>query len=110
MSAAFQMNLRINVPGARWHEAVSLLRPLMESTRAMPECISCVLQQDEEASGSLWLIEEWTSEGSLMRHVKSDAFRMIFEAMELSVDTPELRFRRFQDMGGLDMVEQVRQS
>jgi hypothetical protein len=33
---------------------------------------------------------------------------MIFEAMELSVDTPELRFRRFQEMGGLDMVEQVR--
>ena len=57
-----------------------------------------------------WLIDEWASEASLMRHVKSDAFRMIFAAMELSVDSPDLRFRVIQEMGGLDVVEQARQS
>ena len=110
MTTAYQMNLGIKVPGKRWHEALSLLRPLVESTRILPECISSVLHQDQEDSGSLWLIEEWASEESLMRHVKSGAFRMIFEAMELSVDAPVLRFRMFQEMGGLDMVQQVRHS
>jgi len=108
MTTGFQMNLHIKVPGKRWHEALSLLRPLMEPTRALPECISCVLHQDEEASGSLWLIEEWAAEAALMRYVRSDAFRMIIEAMELSVNEPDLRFRRFQEMGSLDRVEQAR--
>ena len=102
------MNLHIKVPGKRWHEALSLLRPLMEFTRAWPECISCVLHQDEEVNGSLWLIEEWAAEAPLMRYVRSDAFRMIIAAMELSVNEPDLRFRRFQEMGGLEMVEQAR--
>ena len=108
MKTGFQMNLHIQVPGKRWHEALSLLRPLMESTRAWPECISCVLHRDEEARGSLWLIEEWAAEAPLMRYVQSDALRMIIEAMELSVNEPDLRFRRFQEMGGLDRVEQAR--
>ena len=102
------MILHIKVPGKRWHEALSLLRPLMESTRALPECYSCVLHQDIEASGSLWLIEEWATQAPLMRYVQSDAFRMIIEAMELSVNEPDLRFRKFEEMGGLDIVEQAR--
>ncbi len=108
MTTGFQMNLHIKVPGKRWQEALSLLRPLMESTRAWPECISCVLHQDEEVNGSLWLIEEWAAEAPLMRYVQSDTFRMIIEAMELSVREPDLRFRMFQEMGGLDIVEQAR--
>ena len=104
------MYLRIRVPGQRWHDALSLLRPLAESTRALSGCLSCVLLQDEEASGSLWLIEKWAAEESLLRHVQSDAFRMIFAAMELSVDTPDLRFRRLEELGGLEIVEQARQS
>ena len=108
MTPVYQMNLRIQVPGKRWHEALRLLRPLVESTRAQPECISCVLQQNEEAGEALWLVEEWSAEAPLMQHVQSDAFRTIFAAMELSVETPELRFRKLQDMGGLDLVEQAR--
>ena len=102
------MKLRIKVPGKRRQEALSLLRPFVQSTRVQPECVSCALQQDEETSGTLWLIEEWTARAPLMQHVQSDAFRKIFAAMELSVDAPELRFRTFQDMGGLDLVKQLR--
>ena len=103
------MILRIKVPGKRRQEALSLLRPFVQSTRVQPECISCVLQQDEETSGTLWLIEEWAAQAPLMQHVQSDAFRNIFAAMELSVDAPELRFRTYHDIGGLDLVKQVRQ-
>lgn len=108
MSTAYQMSLRINVPGKRRDEALSLLRPLVQTTRVLPECLTCVLHQDEEHSASLCLIEEWIAEAPLIRHVQSDAFRVIFEAMEMSAEVPELRFCKLQDMGGLDYVEQLR--
>lgn len=109
MSTVFQINLCIKVPGKRRREALSLLLPLAASTRLLPECISCALYQDLEDRGLLWLVEEWISEESLLQHVKSDTFRMIFEAMEMSVDVPDLRFRSLQEMGGLEIVEQARQ-
>ena len=110
MSTAYQMSLRINVPGKRRDEVLSLLRPLVQTTRVLPECLTCILHQDEEHSGSLCLIEEWTAEAPMMQHMKSEAFRMIFAAMEMSVDAPELRFRKLQEVGGLEIVEQARQS
>ena len=100
--------LRINVPGKRWNEALSLLRPLLEPTRVQPDCVFCALHQDLAEGGLLWLIEEWASEDRLARHLRSAAFRSVLEAMELSVEPPELRFRRMQDIGGLDTLECMR--
>ena len=85
-----------------------MLRPFVESTRAQAGCTSCNLLQSERPGGMLWLVEEWSAEASLIRHVQSDAFRVIFEAMEMSAEVPELRFCKLQDMGGLNFVEQLR--
>ena len=110
MSTVFQMDLRIKVPRKSRDDAVSLLRPFIESTRVLPQCISSVLRSDPEDRRSLWLVEEWVSEESLMRHLKSEAFRIVISAMELSQEAPEIRFRSCHDLGGIEIIEKARLS
>jgi len=81
---------------------------ILGRTQAMPECISCRLYKDEANPNSWLLLEEWRSEEGLKRHIKSEAYRAVLEAMELSSETPEVQFTTGSKTEGFELIENIR--
>ena len=104
-----QVILRLNVPGRRWEEALSLLRPMLNPTRAQPGCLHFDVLQDVEVSGVLCVLQEWDTQEHLYRHLRSEAYRNILAAMDVAADAPEIEFRSLEILGGMDTIGLARQ-
>jgi quinol monooxygenase YgiN len=100
--------VQLNVPGKRWEEALSLLRPLLHPTRVQPGCLRFDLLQDLETSGVLLLLQEWDSEEHLQNHLRSQAYESVLAAMEVATAPPEITFSLREDTGGLDIIQRAR--
>ncbi len=53
-------------------------------------------------------MECWDSEEEFERHIRSDMYRRVLEAMELSQVPPDLKFHHVADTRGMDLVEALR--
>jgi hypothetical protein len=52
--------------------------------------------------------EQWASEDDLYEHVRSDIYRRLLAAMELSRRPPEIQFHFVGETKGFELVESVR--
>jgi quinol monooxygenase YgiN len=52
--------------------------------------------------------EQWDSEEALRDHVRSDLYRRVLAAMELSRKPPEVSFHFTSDTKGLELIEAMR--
>ncbi len=89
-------------------QAMRVMLPILGPTRVESGCIGCDLYQGAEDNMRLVLIEQWESLADLQRHIRSDLYRQVLAWIEMSVDSPEIRFDTVTDSGGLEMVEAVR--
>ncbi len=53
-------------------------------------------------------MECWDSEEELHRHIRSDMYRRVLEAMELSRVSPEVQFHRVTEAKGMDLIGALR--
>ena len=53
-------------------------------------------------------VEQWESEEDLQRHIRSDLYRRILEAMELSCRSPEVSFHSVSATAGMELIEALR--
>jgi quinol monooxygenase YgiN len=58
-------------------EAIKLYQELVEKTREEDGCIVYELYQDNKDSSVLTMIEEWTDEEALAKHMKTEHFLRI---------------------------------
>jgi len=61
------------------------LSSVVGPTRVLRRCLSCRLYEDLENTNILTLIAEWESRETLDKHVRSDRYRKILAAMDLSL-------------------------
>jgi len=54
------------------------------------------------------LTEQWESEEALHEHIRSDLYRHLLAAMELSKQPPEVMFHYFSETKGFELVEELR--
>lgn len=54
------------------------------------------------------LLERWETEEALEEHLRSEAYRRIIGAVELSGAQPEIRFEHVASVEGLELVERLR--
>ena len=54
------------------------------------------------------LLERWETEEALEEHLRSNVYRRVIAAMELSGGTPEIRFERVETVRGMELVERLR--
>jgi quinol monooxygenase YgiN len=50
----------------------------------------------------------WESKEALEDHIRSNDFKKIMAIMEMSDETPEIRFSKVSDIGGVDLIEKLR--
>jgi quinol monooxygenase YgiN len=100
-------SLRVVTAPSRRRDVKALIEAMLAPTRVEPGCETCRLYEDSDDAGALLLIEEWSSQGALHRHLLSDARKSLIATMELSAVTPEIRFDTIVRREGLETIEQA---
>lgn len=77
-------------------------------TRAQSGCLRCDLYQEVENRNVITLIEEWESPADLSARLRSEEYRAILAAIELSREEPEVHFDTVIRRGGLEVIASAR--
>ena len=77
--------------------------------RALPGCVACDIYEEQGAQAAVVLIERWASDDELQTHLRSDLYRHILGAIELSGDRPDIRFEHVSATEGIEMIERSRE-
>jgi quinol monooxygenase YgiN len=101
--------LRLFPARERRRELLGILRAIQGPTKAQPHCVSCQLYEENGYEEAVLYIEEWNSDPDFERHVRSESYRQILEAAELSRRPPEIHFHQVTATRGIDLLEELRQ-
>ena len=98
--------LRIfTAPGSR-AVVVRTLGAQLGPTRVHPGCRYCNLYQDVENPEAITLVEEWESQADLEPRLRSEDYRAVLEAIELSQEPPVVHFDTVTRRTGKRMLMQ----
>ena len=74
----------------------------------MPGCVGCWVSEEDYLHNHIRYAEQWESEQALHNHLRSDLYRRILNAMELSKRPPEVGFYHTTEKQGFELIETVR--
>jgi len=83
------------------------MRGMLEPARVERGCLSYRLYEDVENRNAFVLLEEWTTQEDLERHISKDTQRWLLSLMDLLSERPELRFNTVSHSAGMDLIENV---
>jgi quinol monooxygenase YgiN len=89
-------------------EVVRTLVAQLGPTRVQPGCLRCDLYQDVKDQGAITLVEEWESQADLDPRLRSEDYRAVLEAIELSQEPPVIHFDTVTRRAGLEIVVSAR--
>jgi quinol monooxygenase YgiN len=89
-------------------QVIELLRSVQDLTRPSPGCVGCWLSEEDFLHNHIRYAEQWESEEALHEHIRSDLYRRVLAAMELSKQQPEVRFYYCSETKGLELIEAAR--
>src|SRR3974390_1516149 len=89
-------------------QVIELLRSVQDLARPTPGCLGCWLSEEDCLQNHIRYAEQWESEASLQEHIRSDLYRRVLAAMELSKAQPEVKFYHCSEVKGLEMIESAR--
>lgn len=101
--------LRIVMAPRRRAEVLKTLTAQLGPTRVQPGCVRCDLYRDVESPDVITLVEEWGTQPELDSRLRSEDYRAVLEAIELSTEEPVLHFDTVIRRGGLEIVASARQ-
>ena len=100
--------LRILVAESNRRQVIASFEPLVAWTRVQPGCRACHLLTDIEDPRGIILLEEWDTQGHLDRHLRSEVYRRVIAAIELSEEEPQIHFDTVASRAGIEVVEAAR--
>lgn len=100
--------LRIQVPLNRRAEVIQILRSIQGPVSVEPGCVGCHIYEEEDPEPAVVLVERWESEAALEEHIRSDTYRWVLGAIELSGKPPEVRFDSVSSTRGMELIERLR--
>ena len=100
--------LRFLPPPSRRLEVMEILRYLQGPAETEPGCESFCIYEDHGPEPGIVLVELWGSEAALESHIRSDAFRSIVTALELSRCPPDVRFDHVSASEEEELIERAR--
>jgi quinol monooxygenase YgiN len=63
------------------------------------------IYEEQGAEPAIVLVERWDSEASLTAHIRSETYRRILAACELSATPPEFKFDQVSTTEGFERIE-----
>ena len=97
------------VPSQKQHpEVLEILRSVLGPTETQPGCLSCHIYEEEGPDQATVFCEHWETVAALREHIRSDYYRRILAACELSNQSPEVCFHHVSATQGMDLIQQLR--
>ncbi len=87
---------------------IELLCSVQDLARPSPGCVGCWVSEEDSLHNHVRYAEQWETEEALHEHIRSDLYRRVLAAMELSRQEPEVRFYYCSETKGLELVEAAR--
>ena len=87
---------------------LSVLRSVQGPTGIKAGCRCSRIYEEDGQDKAILYMECWDSEDEFERHIRSDMYRRVLEAMELSRMPPELKFHRITESRGIELVGALR--
>lgn len=100
--------VRILPPPNRRDQVLELLHSILGPVTAQEGCAACHIYEEHGPEEAVVLVEQWVSAEALDAHLRSEAYRRILAAIELSGSPPEVRFDHVTATEGLELVERSR--
>ncbi|MRR57277.1 MAG: antibiotic biosynthesis monooxygenase [Deltaproteobacteria bacterium] len=89
-------------------EILQILCSIQEPVQAISSCLDCRVCQEERGEGMIVYLEQWQSWEAFMRHLRSETYAKILEAIELSREMPKVTFFEVSTIKGMDLLNAVR--
>lgn len=93
----------------KYDELSKALSSLSGSTEAEFGCTSCQLYREVRDPTVLRVETRWKTEGDLLRHLRSDAYKRFLLLLELGSEGPSIEFCTVSELRGLDLIKMARQ-
>jgi quinol monooxygenase YgiN len=102
--------LRLQPGPDRRADVLELLRSIQGPVRAQPGCAELDIYdaQGEGAEPMIVLMARWESREALEAHLRSEIYRRILTAIELSGGPPDIRFEHVSACEGIELIERSR--
>jgi len=100
--------LRIFPPPSRRDEVLEVLRSVRGLVQAQQGCTAFHIYEEQGEEGTVVLVEQWASKPALETHLRSEAYRRILGAIELSGGAPDIRFDFVSSSEGMELIERSR--
>ena len=100
--------VRILPPPNRREQVLELLRSIQGPVMAQEGCVACHIYEEHAPEEAVVLVEQWVSAEALEAHVRSESYRRILVALELSDSPPEIRFDHVRATEGIELIERSR--
>jgi len=100
--------LRILPRSNRRAEVLEILRSVQGPVLAQPGCAECRIYEEQGPEAAVVLLERWESQAALETHLRSETYRRILGAIELSGDRPDIRFEHVSVSEGIELIERSR--
>ena len=91
-------------------QILATLRSVQGPTQAEPSCSAAQVYEEDGPAAAILYVEEWESESEFREHVRSELYRRILAAIDLSKSAPEVRFYHVSKVQDLELVQQIRDS
>jgi len=100
--------VRILPPPDRHAAVLEILRSVQGPVRTQSGCTACDILDEQGPEAAIVLFERWDCPEALEAHLRSETYRRILGAIELSGGKPEVRFEHVSASEGLELVERLR--
>jgi quinol monooxygenase YgiN len=100
--------VRILPPPDQHADVLEVLRSVQGPVRAQPGCAACDIYEEQGPEPAVVFVERWETDAALEAHLRSDMYRRILGAIELSSDKPEIRFEHVSASQGMELIERLR--
>jgi quinol monooxygenase YgiN len=100
--------VRILPPPDRRAAVLEVLRSVQGPVQAQPGCTACDIFEDRCPEPVIVLFERWETEEALESHLRSETYRRILGAVELSGSPPDIRFEHVSGIEGMELIERLR--
>lgn len=100
--------LTLQPVASRRDDVLEILRSVRGPALAQQGCVDCHIYEESGPEGAVVFVERFESEEALEAHVRSDAYRRVLGAIELSGAPPEVRFDRVTASEGMELIERSR--
>jgi quinol monooxygenase YgiN len=96
-------------PSVKQHaQVVEILKSVQDLIRPAFGCLGSWLSEQDFMHNHIQYVEQWESEEALHRHIRSDLYRRVLAAMELSRLPPEVSFYFASEKKGFELIESAR--